>query len=88
VFNSAGKRRLIWDGRHVNSHLRKRPFSMETLQRGGRFLSVFERSSFGGTLDVSSAYHHVDMAPEASPYFGFEWDSTFYCFDVLPFGLY
>jgi hypothetical protein len=28
------------------------------------------------------------MAPEASPYFGFEWDSTFYCFDVLPFGLY
>ena len=23
AFNSAGKRRLIWDGRHVNAHLRK-----------------------------------------------------------------
>ena len=85
AFNSAGKRRLIWDGRHVNSHLRKRPFRMETLQREGR--SLFERSQYGGTLDVSSAYHHVDMAPEASPFLGFEWDGVFYCFDVLPFGL-
>ena len=85
AFNSAGKRRLIWDGRHVNRHLRKRPFRMETLQREGR--SLFERSSHGGTLNVSSAYHHVDMAPDASPYLGFEWDGAFYCFDVLPFGL-
>jgi hypothetical protein len=33
AFNSAMKRRLIWDGRHVNRHLRKRPCRMETLQR-------------------------------------------------------
>jgi hypothetical protein len=79
------KRRLIWDGRHVNHHLRKRPFRMETLQREGR--ALFERSCFGGTLDISSAYHHVDMAPDAFPYLGFEWDGSFYCFEVLPFGL-
>ena len=85
AFNSAGKRRLRWDGRHVNRHLRKRPFRMETLQREGR--TLFERSSFGGTLDLSSAYHHVDMAPDAFPYLGFEWDGRFYCFEVLPFGL-
>jgi hypothetical protein len=85
AFNSAMKRRLIWDGRHVNRHLRKRPFRMETLQREGR--ALFERSHFGGTLDISSAYHHVDMAPEAAPYLGFEWDGSFYCFEVLPFGL-
>ena len=72
AFNSAGKRRLIWDGRHVNRHLRKRPFRMETLQREGR--ALFECRSFGGTLNVSSAYHHVDMAPVAFPYLGFEWD--------------
>ena len=72
AFNSAGKRHLIWDGRHVNQHLRKRPFRMETLQREGR--APFKSSSFGGTLDVSSAYHHVDMAPDAFPYLGFEWD--------------
>ena len=81
VFNSAGKRRLIWDGRPVNSHLQKRLFRMETLQRECR--SLFELSSFGGTLDVSSTYQHVNMALEASPYLGFEWDGTFYCFDVL-----
>ena len=85
AFNSAGKRRLIWDGRHVNANLRKRPFRMETLQREGR--ALFERSHYGGTVDVSSAYHHVDMAPESTPYLGFEWEGVFYCFDVLPFGL-
>ena len=76
--NSAGKRRLIWDGRHVNANLRKRPFRMETLQREGR--ALFERSHYGGTVDISSAYHHVDMAPESTPYLGFEWEGTFYCF--------
>ena len=85
AFNSVMKRRLIWDGRHVNRHLRKRPFRMETLQREGR--ALFERRHFGGTLNISSAYHHVDMAPDAAPYLGFEWDSSFYCFEVLPFGL-
>ena len=85
AFNSVLKRRLIWDGRHVNRHLRKRPFRMETLQREGR--ALFERSTFGGTLNVSSAYHHVDMAPESFPYLGFEWEGSFYCFEVLPFGL-
>ena len=49
AFSSAGKRRLIWDGRHVNLHLCKRPFHMKTLQREGR--ALFERSSFGGTLN-------------------------------------
>jgi hypothetical protein len=81
AFNSALKRRLIWDGRHVNRHLRKRPFRVETLQREGR--ALFERSSFGGTLNISSAY----MAPEAFPYLGFEWEGCFFCFEVLPFGL-
>ena len=65
AFNSAMKRRLIWDGRHVNRHLRKRPFRMETLQREG--CALFERSNHGGTLNISSAYHHVDMAPDAFP---------------------
>ena len=54
---------------------------METLQREGR--ALFERSSHGGTLNVSSSYHHVDMVSDVSPYLGFEWEGTFYCFDVL-----
>jgi hypothetical protein len=43
ALNSVGKRRLIWDGRHVNRNLRKRKFKMETLQRKGR--SLFERAT-------------------------------------------
>jgi hypothetical protein len=58
---------------------------METLQREGR--ALFESSHYGGTVDVASAYHHVEMAPESTPFLGFEWEGTFYCFDVLPFGL-
>ncbi len=77
AFNSALKRRLIWDGRHVNRHLR--PLPMETLQREGR--ALFERSSFGGTLNISSANHHLDMAQDAFPYLGFEWGGSFYCFE-------
>ena len=85
AYNSAGKRRLIWDGRHVNRHLRKHRFRMETLQREGR--ALFERSHFGGTVNISSAYHHLEMAPEATEFLGFEWEGVFYSFEVLPFGL-
>ena len=83
--NSVGKRRLIWDGRHVNAHLRKRKFRMESLQLEGR--SLFERSMIGGTCDISQAYHHIEMAASATPYLGFEWAGVCSCFDVLPFGL-
>ena len=83
--NSAGKLRLIWDGRHVNRHLLRRRFRMETLQREGR--ALFERSLFGGTADISAAYHHVEMAEESLPFLGFEWGGQFYRFEVLPFGL-
>jgi hypothetical protein len=85
AINSAMKRHLIWDGRNVNRHLRKRPFRMETLQQEGH--SLFERSRFGGTLNISSAYHHVDMAPGAFPFLGFEWDGSFSSFEVFPFWL-
>lgn len=83
--NSAGKQRLIWDGRYVNQYLPKQPFRMETLQREGR--ALFERSAWGGTCDLSSAYHHVEMHPDSTPFLGFEWGGKFYRFTVLPFGL-
>ena len=83
--NSAGKLRLIWDGRHVNGHLPHHNFRMETLQREGR--SLFERSGWGGTVDISAAYHHLEMHPDSTPFLGFEWRGAFYRFVVLPFGL-
>ena len=38
AYNSVGKKRLIWDGRHVNRHLPHEPFHMNSLQREGRAL--------------------------------------------------
>jgi hypothetical protein len=69
----------------VNKNLRKRKFKMETLQREGR--SLFERSQYCSTADISSEYHHIEMADSAHPLLGFEWQGVFYCFKVLPFGL-
>ena len=85
AFNSADKPRLVWDGSHVNEHLPVEPFRMETLQREGR--SLFERAGWGGTIDISSAYHHIHMHPDSLPYLGFEWEGQVYRFTVLPFGL-
>ena len=85
AFNSVGKRRLIWDGRHVNKNLRKRKFKMETLQREGR--SLFECSHYCCIADIFSSYHHVEMAESAHPFLGFEWQGVFNCFEVLPFSL-
>ena len=83
--NSAGKLRLIWDGRHVNRHLPRYKFRMETLQREGR--ALFERSAWGGTADLSSAYHHIEIHGDSTSYLGFEWQGEFFYFAVLPFGI-
>ena len=82
--NGAGKKRLIWDGRHVNGHLPYEPFCMDSLQREGR--SLFEAAAWGGTADISSAYHHIPMHKDSIHYLGFEWEGQFFQFMVLPFG--
>ena len=60
-------------------------FVTETLQTEGR--SLFGGCSWGGTFDVSQAFHHVDMDPSAFTYLRFEWACHCYYFCVLPFGL-
>jgi hypothetical protein len=78
--NSGGKRRLIWDGRHVNEHLPKVRFRMETLQQEGRVL--FAGAGWGGSADISSAYHHIPMHKDSTRYLGFEWEGQCYFFAV------
>ena len=81
AFNRAGKRCRIWDGRHLNAHLRDEDFRLETLQREGRALR--DNARYGGTVDVSAAYHHVHMRPDAIPNLGLERQDRFYGFLVL-----
>ncbi len=58
---------------------------MNSLQREGR--ALIESARFGGTADISSAYHHIPMHPDSTCYLGFEWEGQFYQILVLPFGL-
>ena len=58
---------------------------MNSLHREGR--ALFESARFGGTADISSAYHHIPMHSDSTRYLGFEWEGQFYQFLVLPFGL-
>ena len=85
VHARTGKKRLIYDARHVNARLVKTKFKMESLQHEGR--ALFHGCNFGGTCDLSQAYYHIDMHESAQPFLGFEWAGEYFCYTVLPFGL-
>jgi hypothetical protein len=83
--NAEGKQRLIVDARPVNAFERRRRFKCETMGREGR--DVFEGCSFGGSIDISHAYHHIEMTAESSCFLGIEWNGEYFAWQVLPFGL-
>ena len=84
AINGSKKQRLVLDGRHVNDNLHSFKFKMEdtTLAR-----VMFKQGDFGFRFDLKSAYHHINMFPAHREYLGFYWDSKYYTFNVLPFGL-
>lgn len=83
--NSEGKRRLIVDARPVNKFEQRRKFKCESLMKEGR--DIFERCKFGGVIDISHAYHHIEIAAESQKYLGIEWEGEYFMWQVLPFGL-
>ena len=56
---------------------------MNTLKREG---SLFGGARYCGTDEVSAAYHHVHMRPDATTHLGIKWHGQDYLFFVLPFG--
>jgi len=85
IHTRTAKKRLIFDCRHLNRHLHTTKFKMESLHTEGR--SLFQRGWFGGTIDLTSAYYHIEMHPSAHEYLGFEWQGRYYHYTVLPFGI-
>jgi hypothetical protein len=83
--NSEGKQLLIVDARPVNKYELTRKFKCETLTKEGR--DIFEGCAYGGSIDISHAYHHIEMAEESRCYLGVEWEGEYYMWHVLPFGL-
>ena len=85
VHHRTGKKRMIFDCRHLNRHLQTTKFKMESLHVEGR--SLFQQGWWGGTIDLTSAYYHVEMHPDAYEYLGFEWNGCYNHYTVLPFGI-
>jgi ribonuclease HI len=42
---------------------------------------------FATSLDISSAYHHVPVAPRAQPYLSFNYNKHMYSYTAMPFGI-
>jgi hypothetical protein len=82
---STGKLRLIFDARFVNEFLAEWKFKMETLQKEGRH--IFAGMRFGSILDISSAFHHIQMHHGSWKYLGFKFRGQYYHWRSLPFGL-
>ena len=78
------KSRLIFDGRYINSFLKIPSFKYEDL---GTCYQYLHPNDFMLTYDLSSGYHHMDMAEAFFTYLGFEWEGQYYVFTSLPFGL-
>ena len=82
--NSSKKLRLVLDCRHINKFLHSFKFRLEdsSLAR-----SMFHKGDVGFRFDLKSAYHHIEIFPEHRNYLGFYWNSKYYVFNVLPFGV-
>lgn len=85
IHSRTKKKRQIFDARHLNKFLKKEKFKMESLHVEGR--TLFENCVSGGLIDVSTAYHHIDVDESHWKYLGFSWKGRFYAFTVLPFGI-
>jgi hypothetical protein len=83
VVDSAGKQRMIVNGRVTNAFLRALPFRYEKLRD---ILAFTEQGSFMATWDLKSGYFHVPMHPAYQKYFAFKVGGITFYFKVLCFG--
>jgi hypothetical protein len=79
-----GKFRLIHDCRPLNELLEKWAFKMERLSDFVKELSELDRLF---SIDIQSAYHHVEIMPRFRTLLGFTFEGVDYVYNCLPFGL-
>jgi PAS domain-containing protein len=89
VIEQREKDRLVIDLTGVNRHLQSDDtvntrFTYEGPTTVAEILQHLDRMF---TVDLASAYHHVDLHPSAYTYMGFYWQGQYYVFKSLPFGL-
>jgi hypothetical protein len=93
VVENRGKKRLILDLRYVNRAIHDKSdedavspykFKYESLHD---LPTVAREQDLMFSIDLESAYHHVDIHRDSWTYLGFQWEGRYYEFCVLPFGL-
>ena len=78
------KKRLCWNGRHVNDILQVPSFKMEHAPKAA---SVLRPGDYLFTVDMKSGYHQIPLKPSFQRYCCFEWQGRVYRWRVMPFGL-
>ena len=78
------KLRFIHDCRFLNALLEKWHFSLEQLRD---FVKCLTPGAGLIKIDLTSAYHHVEVSLRFRTLLGFNFDDTDYCWAVTPFGL-
>ena len=83
VPKSSGGYRLVIDLRFVNNHFPDNKIEFEDLSLL-RF--VPPTMKVGAKIDLSDAYHHLELHPSLQEYFQFTIDGIFYQCLAIPFG--
>ncbi|KAL4536654.1 hypothetical protein Ndes2526A_g06164 [Nannochloris sp. 'desiccata'] len=90
VIPRRGKNRLIVDLRHVNKHIipdkADHPYKFR-FEGVADAPTVLQPGDQMFTVDLESAYHHIDIHPAFWQFLGFYWQGQYYVFRSLPFGL-
>ena len=85
VSENKTKLRLILDLSRLNTFVKKKEkIKFEDWKVA---LNYFEKDSFAVKFDLKSGYHHIDISTKFQTFLGLLWNTTFYCYTVLPFGL-
>ena len=83
-----GKKHLVLDLRHVNPHLFKGKFKRKDISTAQQLLG---EGYYLYTIEIKSAYHHVEIFDSHRTYLGFQWPyqgkPTYFVFSVLPFSM-
>jgi hypothetical protein len=82
--NAAGKQRLVLDLRVVNPYIHVSKYKFEDVRVASNY---FTKGCFMCSFDLKAGYHHIDIDPAYQQYLGLSWQSQYYVFSSLPFGL-
>lgn len=86
VHPRTAKRRMYFACCELNEHLVHHGFSYEGVTDLAAMYDLGD-DVVPISMDISSAYHHIDVKRDQWTFLGFEWDGQFYEWCCLPFGV-